>query len=139
MDIDRAQCRCANTRHTDHLGEHCTAQATESDNYCKYCHDKAADEAMAAILPTNIPIQHQLRLADRFTLSDSLRIGKVSQFYKTNRWAAALAVIVTCVSTGVGLVFSGFVGAAIGFLISMLAAILLPPIRSTIREIERRP
>lgn len=42
-------CRCENPRHADHAGGPCAAVATETDNYCKPCHDNAADEAMAAI------------------------------------------------------------------------------------------
>jgi len=139
MNTDRDQCRCTNARHKDHLGKHCTAPATESDDYCKYCHDKAANEAMAAILPANIPIQFQVQLQDRFTLADSLSIEKVTEYYRRDGRATVLAVIIAGASTGVGLVLSGLLGAGIGFLISILAAILLPPIRTKIRQIERRP
>lgn len=45
-------CQCKNPRHPNHLGGHCTALATEPDNYCRHCHDKATDEAIAAI---NVP------------------------------------------------------------------------------------
>lgn len=91
---------------------------------------------MAAILPTNIPVQLQDR---HFGLTDSLSIEKVREFYKRNVWAIVLNVMIAIVSSGVGLVLSGAAGAVIGFLISLLAIPLLPPTYTKIREIERRP
>lgn len=37
-------CRCENLSHSNHPGVKCAAVATEADNYCKPCHDKAADK-----------------------------------------------------------------------------------------------
>jgi hypothetical protein len=48
-------CRCENPRHANHAGGPCRAVATEIDNYLQTSHDKAADEAIAAInLPVNL-------------------------------------------------------------------------------------
>lgn len=40
-------CRCETYGHSNHPGVNCAAVATEAGNYCKPCHDKAADKPMA--------------------------------------------------------------------------------------------
>jgi len=37
-----APCKCTNTRHGH--GQSCADSATESDGYCRACHDAAANE-----------------------------------------------------------------------------------------------
>lgn len=37
-------CRCTSVIHDEHAGGPCTSPATESDGYCKACHDHAARE-----------------------------------------------------------------------------------------------
>ena len=40
-------CRCQSRNHMHELGQ-CLERATESDGYCKECHDAAASEALLA-------------------------------------------------------------------------------------------
>jgi hypothetical protein len=132
------QCRCVNTTHKNHQGNHCAAPATENDDYCKVCHDKAADEAMQAILPTNQPVNVGIRINDNaFNLRDSISFEKQSEFYKRNPWAIALAAAFAITLAGFGLVVGGWVGTLIGLVISLLAIPLLPPTVTKVREIER--
>jgi len=35
-------CRCTNLKHPEHLNSVCENLATESDGYCKACHDRSA-------------------------------------------------------------------------------------------------
>ena len=127
-------CRCKNPRHANHAGGPCTAVATETDNYCKPCHDKAANEAAAAIQPTNIPIQ----LLDRFRLSDSLSVTKVTEYYKRNVGALLLSLVLTVLASAIGMLFSGVTGFVFGVIVGLFTLMFLPPIKEKIREIERR-
>jgi hypothetical protein len=39
-----ATCRCTSLKHPEHLDRVCENLATESDGYCKVCHDRAGQE-----------------------------------------------------------------------------------------------
>jgi hypothetical protein len=43
-DNDMATCRCTSLKHPEHLDRVCENLATESDGYCKICHDRAGQE-----------------------------------------------------------------------------------------------
>jgi len=42
--IQERQCLCTNLNHSNHEDTRCRESATEGDDYCKECHDKAASE-----------------------------------------------------------------------------------------------
>ena len=84
-------------------------------------------------MPTNIPVQ----LFDRFRVKDSFSLAKVSEYYKRNNRTLVLAIVITIASSGVGVIFAGWIGVLTGLFISLLSTMLLPPIREKIREIER--
>ena len=56
-DIDKCQCKTIQHNHT---GGQCNNSATEADNLCKDCHDKAQEEFAKVEVPTYIPSRKQL-------------------------------------------------------------------------------
>jgi len=49
------------------------------------------------------------------------------EFYEKNHWAIGLSILFTAGLSVLGLFLSGFVGAIIGFLLSVLGILILPP------------
>ena len=89
-----ASCRCTSLKHENHPGRVCENLATESDGYCKACHDLTRGDAKLRYRSPAVPADVE-QTADGFRL----RFDEPAYGIATGQTAGDPSCVLTCVIT----------------------------------------